>query len=126
DETSRGLRQKRGGGHAIISLDALDAEERYQVEPSDVPDAETVFVRRWGMTVLDQALRRLEKEMQETGKDKIFARLEGFLVGDKGGGTYAEAAAELGLSEASVKMAVTRLRVRCRELLRETIAQTVV
>ena len=125
DDAERTARQKRGGGQAIISLDALEAEERYRLEPPDPLDAETIFVRRWAMTVLDQALRQLEAEMREAGKERLFARLEGFLVGDKGGGTYAEAAAELNVSEAAVKMTVTRLRARCRELLRETIAQTV-
>lgn len=125
DQTEHNSRLKRGGGQALISLDALDAEERYRREPDDPLDAETVFVRRWAMTVLDQALQKLEMEMRSAGKERLFEHLEGFLAGDKSGGTYAEVAARLNASEASIKMAVTRLRTRCRELVRETIAQTV-
>lgn len=125
DEAARDSRQKRGGGREIISLDALDAEERYRLEPADTLDADRIYVRRWAMTVLDQALRRLEAELIISGKEKLFERLQGFLMGEKGGGTYAAAGAELGMSEAAVKMSVTRLRSRCRELLRDTIAQTV-
>lgn len=116
-EAERDSRQKRGGGRPVISLDAL--------EPADTADSEKLFARRWAMTIVDQALRRLEAEMLVAGKEKLFGRLSGFLLGEKGDGNYAEAGAELGLSEAAVKMAVQRLRGRCRELLRETIAQTV-
>ena len=125
DERSRDQCQKRGGGQEMISVDAIDAEERYRFEPVDQMDAAKLFLRRWAMTLVDQALRRLEAEMLLAGKERLFARLEGFLVGEKGGGTYANAAVDLGLSEAAVKMAISRLRQRCRELLREEIAQTV-
>ncbi len=125
DQAERSSRQKRGGGRTPIFLDALEAEERYRLEPVDDMDAERIFLRRWAMTVLEQALRQLQAEMVSGGKERLFQRLEGFLVGDKAGGTYASAAGDLGLSEAAVKMSVTRMRARCRELLREAIAQTV-
>ena len=38
---------------------------------------------------------------------------------------YREVAGELGMSEGAVKTTVHRLRRRCRELLRDEIAQTV-
>src|SRR5262249_4490262 len=95
------------------------------LEPVDAMDAERIFLRRWAMTVLEQALRQLEAEMVSAGKERAFQCLEGFLVGDRTGGTYAAAASDLGLSEAAVKMSITRMRARCRELLREAIAQTV-
>jgi hypothetical protein len=49
--------------------------------------------------------------------------LKGCLAG--GEGVNAQAAQELGMSDAGVRMAVHRLRHRYRDLLRRTIAQTV-
>ena len=62
DERNRGQCQKRGGGQEVISVDAIDAEERYRLEPVEQMDAAKLFLRRWAMTLVDQALRRLEAE----------------------------------------------------------------
>ena len=55
----------------------------------------------------------------------LFAALHPCLVGERTAQPYAELAAELGVSESSVKSAVHRLRQRYRQLLRDEIAQTV-
>lgn len=125
DESQRQQRQKRGGGCLIFSLDAIEAEGRYRREPADPLEPESAFLRRWAMTVLKQAFMRLEAECLSEGKETQFQRLEGYLVGEKSGGSYAVAAQDLHMSEAAVKMAVMRMRGRCRELLREIISETV-
>jgi hypothetical protein len=51
--------------------------------------------------------------------------LEGYLLGAKSGGSYADAAHDLAMTEAAVRMAVMRLRRRSREFLREMISETV-
>jgi RNA polymerase sigma-70 factor (ECF subfamily) len=61
----------------------------------------------------------------ESGRARLFERLEPCLAGDEAAGRYADIAAELGLTEAAVKMAMHRLRARYRVLLREEIARTV-
>ncbi len=124
DEWDRAHRQKRGGLNEHISFDAEEAESRYRIEPVDRFDPGRLYERRWAMTVLDNALARLEHEcsMSEPGR---WAKLKPFLVGEKAGQTYAEVGGELGMTEAAVKMTVSRLRQRCRILLREEIAQTV-
>ena len=91
----------------------------------DQMDAERLYQRRWAMTVLDNALRRLEAELTEAGRQTVFARLQGLLVGDRGETTYTDAARDLHTTEAAVKMTVSRLRQRARELIRNEIAQTV-
>ena len=125
DEWKSARRQKRGGGLDHLSMDAQTAEERYRLEPADPLDAERLFQRRWAMTILDQALERLETELAAVGRQKVFVRLQDFLVGNDTDGTYAEAAHDLNSSEAAVKMTVSRLRKRARELIRDEIAQTV-
>jgi len=122
DEWDRAHRQKRGGGASVIHLDALEAEERYRVEPIERLDAARLFDRRWAMTVLEQAIARLEAEFAE--RPKVFAELQSFLVGDGEGRTSADAAAKLGLSDEAVRATISRMRKRCRELVREEIAST--
>ncbi len=125
DEWKAARREKRGGGAVVVSIDANSGEERYRVEPADRFDAEQLYQRRWAMTILDQALARLESELRAVGRVDVFSALQGFLVGERGGPTYAEVARRLGTSEAAVKMTVSRLRQRARELIRDQIAQTV-
>ena len=125
DEWDRARRQKRGGARTLISFDATSADERYRLEPADPLDATKLFERRWATTLLERAVDRLEHQFSERGQAKLFNGLRAFLVGDQGDATYVQAAPELGLTPAAMKMAVSRMRARCRELLREEIAQTV-
>ena len=59
------------------------------------------------------------------GKETQFDRLRVFLVGDQNQATQRTAAVELGMSAGAVKVAVHRMRLRYRELLREEIGHTV-
>jgi RNA polymerase sigma factor (sigma-70 family) len=124
DQRDRARTAKRGGGQEELSLDAQEAEERYRLEPVDRLDAEKIYERRWAMTLLEQALIRLRDESAAAGKAELFERLRRFVAGDSDA-TWGEAAAELGLSEGAMKIAVHRLRARYRALLRDEIAQTV-
>src|SRR6266567_2201695 len=49
-------RLKRGGGAAVFSLDGLEPEERYRLEPIVESDAEKLFDRRWAYTLVERAL----------------------------------------------------------------------
>jgi RNA polymerase sigma factor (sigma-70 family) len=116
---------KRGGGKVTFSFDSQTAEELYQLEPGNELTAESIFERRWALTVLDEARRHLRKEYVAAGKAELHARLRIFEAGDAGLPSYAEVGAALGLSESAVKSAAYRLRQRFRELVRAEIAQTV-
>lgn len=125
DEWDKVRAQKRGGGTTVISLDGQEAETRYALEPVDVNDPERIFERRWGLTLLDRALARLEAEMNEAGKAALWRDLKGCLLDDPEAPSYSEFAARLGISLSAVKMSVLRLRRRFAELLRAEIAHTV-
>ncbi|MEN6407445.1 MAG: sigma-70 family RNA polymerase sigma factor [Thermoguttaceae bacterium] len=117
---------KRGGGKPILSLDAGQAETRYRREPFHTLTPEKLFERHWALTVLDQVLARLQAESYVlNGGPAVFDRLKQYLTTGRQSSGYAEAAAELGMTEGAVKVAVHRLRRRYRQLLREEIAQTV-
>ena len=66
----------------------------------------------------------LRQEYVADGKATLFDRLAVFLGGDRGP-AYRDLAAELDMTEGAVKVAVHRLRKRCREHLRCEVADTV-
>lgn len=118
--------QKRGHGQGVISLDGVDPEEQFRLEPA-APETppEILFDRRWARTLLDRVLSALRSEFDVAGQIKRFDVLKAFLLGDRGDLPLAEAAGQLGLTEAAVKSAVHRLRLRFRELFRAEIAETI-
>jgi len=124
-EWRRTQAQKRGGGQSLFSLDAVDAESRYLLEPADELTAEKIFDWRWANTLLEMAMTRLSKEREAEGKIVLFEAAEPLLSGDDACKSYAEIAASLNMNEGAFKMAVHRLRRRYGELVRAEIAQTV-
>ncbi|HVR76337.1 MAG TPA: sigma factor [Planctomycetota bacterium] len=125
DEWRRETCQKRGGGSTILSLDLLDAESRYQLEPVDTLTAERIYERRWAVTLLEQSLGRLEKEYAAAGKSTLFALLKPLLAGESGNDSYLQIASRLNMKEGALKTAVHRLRRRFAAILRAEIAETV-
>jgi len=124
NQRRRQLAHKRGGGRAPLSLDFQSGESRFRREPSHDLTPEKVYERRWAMTLLDRALSKLRQEYVVGGKAALFDRLAAFLGGDLGT-AYRDVAAELAMTEGAVKVAVHRLRRRCREQLRSEVAETV-
>lgn len=124
-EWDRANRLKRGGGKQIISLDDAQTEDRYLAEPPDNNTPEKAFERQWARTLLDQVLARLESEFALAGKTPLYERLRVFINGDSKELSYSETGEKLGMSEGAVKVAVYRLRITYRELLREEIARTI-
>ena len=120
NERDRALAQKRGGGSILLPLELDIAEGLYRVEPADPVTPQTVFQRRWALTVLDRALRRVRQE----SRHPHFDQLQSFLSGDADRGEYARIADDLGVSEGSLKVAVHRLRKQYRQALRAEIAET--
>jgi RNA polymerase sigma factor (sigma-70 family) len=122
-EWVRRHRQKRGGGKIIVSLDE-EMEQRYVLEPADPRTPQRVYERRWAMTLLDQAMKRLGEECTN-GKAALFDRVKGLLARDASEQGYEALAAELQMTEGALRVAVHRLRHRYGTLLREEIALTV-
>ena len=124
-ERDRANAQKRGGGRPHLPLDFQVGERRYQLEPAHAADAESLYERRWALTLLEQTLAQLRDELARGGKGRLFEALKGTLTGEDAPRPYAELADEMGLSVESIKVSVHRLRRRYGELLRTEIAQTV-
>jgi RNA polymerase sigma-70 factor (ECF subfamily) len=116
---------KRGGAHIQISFDAVEAEEWYI--PAVVADVtpETLFERRWAISLLERVMTRLRFEYAAARKLEQFASMEMFLEPDSNDASYDQVATRMGISAGALRMAVLRLRRRYRALLRAEIAHTV-
>jgi RNA polymerase sigma factor (sigma-70 family) len=125
DEWDKARAAKRGGGEVLISLDQEDAEQRFQNEPCTDLSPDKVFDRRWGVTVLREALNRLREEYQQADKTRLFELLKPHLTADPDSASYQSIAVELNTTPNAVAVAVHRLRQRYRELVRSSVAQTV-
>jgi RNA polymerase sigma-70 factor (ECF subfamily) len=125
DQWDKARALKRGGGQTPLSLDAANAEARYQREPVDESSPDRLYERRWALTLLDQALARLRKEFTAEGKAGLFETLRSFQGDEPAPSTAAEAAAQAGMPVNTFKSHLLRFRRRYRELLCEEVAQTV-
>lgn len=132
-------REKRGGQFSLFSLDkvgldfasldftSLDfagEERRFATEPSERWTPEKLFERRWATAILDNAMKNLRQEQVDLGKIESFEAIQPYISGAETQDGYAELADRLATTEGALKVAIHRLRRRCRELIREEIAQT--
>ena len=116
---------KRGGHQAVFSLDDDTAEDRYLRELSHDSTPEKLYEQTWALTVLETVLQQLRKEYTAAGKGHLLETLQEHLIGDENAAACASAAAQLGMKEGAVRMAVLRLRRHFGYLLRSEIAHTV-
>ncbi len=119
---------KRGGLCTFVSLDAQAPERRYLFEPADdrALTVEQLFDARWAVTLLNRAMANVRAQYVARGKQRIFETLKEFLPSGGSGdaATYPEAAASLGISEASVNTLIHRLRQHYALALRREVAST--
>lgn len=112
---------KRGGDLEHVPL-ASGADTSPGFQMPGVLDDTLAFDREWALALIGRSLARLEMEHAE--KEDLFIALKPWLDGSSTA-SQAEAAQALGMSETAVKVAIHRLRVRFRELIRAEIAATV-
>jgi RNA polymerase sigma-70 factor (ECF subfamily) len=124
-ERERAGAARRGGGRALLSIDARDAEGRYRFEPAHEQTPERLFERDWALTLLEGVLGGLRREYERDGRGAVFEALKDVLTAGARTAPQAELARRLGMTEPAVQVAVHRLRRRYREALRAAIAATV-
>jgi len=125
DQRDRARAAKRGGGAALIPLDEQTGEEHFLQSLGQNLSPEQQFDKQWALRVVEQARVRLRQECAASGKAELLERVN--LMGDgiHKSLTYADIAQELGMSVSAIKSAVSRLRERYGELVREEVAHTV-
>jgi DNA-directed RNA polymerase specialized sigma24 family protein len=115
---------KRGGGRRPISIDQFKGEDWPRFEPFHELTPDRIFLREWATTLLNRVMITLEAEACSKGKARLFDRIRPTLLGREAAPRYAEIAADLGVSESTIKVAVHRYRNRYRVLLRDEIGRT--
>ncbi len=115
---------KRGGRAEIISLDIENAEALYSASLADEVTPDLAFDRRWAEMILDQALEKLRQENITRGKEKLYETLKPCLAADASD-DYAALGREAGMTPGAIAVAIHRLRLRFRELVRNAVADTV-
>lgn len=125
DEWEKARTARRGGDCRPLSLDLEQAEARYHREPGGEASAESLYERRWALDLLERVLDRLRDEAASSDQDAVFEQFMSCLWGERPAETCAQVGARFGLGASAVKVAIHRLRLRCRALLREEIAHTV-
>lgn len=115
------LAEKRGGGMERVPLSS-ERESSPGLPIPGVMDDTLAFDSDWAFTLIARALAALEAE--QAGRMEIFVTLKPWLSG-AAEIPQAEAARALAISETAVKVAIHRLRVRFRELIRMEVAATV-
>jgi len=111
-------RLKRGGAVVEEPL-GWDRVE----EPMGAPWDDAVFDREWAAAVVARALVALGEDYAASDRATLFKRLRPAIDGGELG-SQASLAAELGLTEGALKVAIHRLRRRFREAVLAEITQT--
>ncbi len=115
---------KRGGAVKTWSIDWATAEERLRWEPHDTLTPERVFEMKWAKQILADTLAQLDALNSEPARREYYLRLRGYIAVDSHSIPYGEAARELQVTEAALRVQVHRLRKKFRELLRRNVADT--
>ncbi len=116
---------KRGAGVRFVPLPTGSAETRYAREPADTATPEQAFEKQWVFATLNEVLAALRADYEREGKGVLFDALKPCLVGSRETQPYADLAATLNMSEGAIKVAVSRLRERYQQRLKQEIARTV-
>jgi RNA polymerase sigma factor (sigma-70 family) len=126
NEWHRAQAEKRGGGRALLSFDAQDADERFAREPADTAlTPEQAFDRNWALGLTEGTLAALRAEYQKRGQAALFAALSPLVWSNGPSEPQAELANRLGLNTHALTVALQRLRHRFGDRLRAAVAETV-
>jgi RNA polymerase sigma-70 factor (ECF subfamily) len=124
DHRDRDRALRRGGGRPVLSIDARDAEGRFLREPSHDQTPERLFERAWALALIARAFDRLERHYNDMGRSQLFRHLKPLVSSVPDAVPRAAVAAELGLTDGTLRVALHRLRARFAAGLREEVAAT--
>jgi DNA-directed RNA polymerase specialized sigma24 family protein len=125
NEWDKARAEKRGGDRSHLSFDTASGEQLYDREGRRELNPEELYERSWALQFLDHVRAQLRQTYDEEGKADRYDALERFLPGEEDPPSYAQAAAQLGVPEGTLKVEVHRLKRRYGKLLRQEVAHTV-
>ena len=121
DARQRMAAVKRGGGVPDVVMDGDSSSDL----PVTAADDVTLFDREWAHRLLELAIEALRSEYDRLGRAALYKVLRDYLPGSIASPPYEDSARTLGISVASFKTEVHRLRERFRRHLQREVALTV-
>lgn len=109
-------RLKRGGGALAVPLDFAGADRELAAAPTAATDPEASFHQEFVRALFERTVRTLRAECAAAGKETSFLLFERYDLAPAPGVSYAELAAELGLTSTQVTNRLAQARRRFREL----------
>lgn len=125
DDLRKRMAEKRGGGAALLPLDAAEGERWFREQPAPGATPAEAFDQSWAVILMDRALAALRDEYHEGGRAEIFTAVKPFLAAEAGAGGYDGVCEKLGMTAQAFTVAVHRLRTRFRLRVREQVEMTV-
>jgi DNA-directed RNA polymerase specialized sigma24 family protein len=122
DRHRRAQAQKRGGGRVMNLSDLAESEARL-AEPVDSVTPFIAYQRRWIEALAANAMATLRAEYVERGHAALFDALAPFITRSSEE-KIPEISAKLGRPEGTLKSDISRLRVKCQQLIRHKVAAT--
>jgi RNA polymerase sigma factor (sigma-70 family) len=126
NQVKAGRRLKRGGGAPLVSLDFTTAEgELRQREPAVPADVDELFYREWVRALFDRAVSELREQAEARGRHVMFEVFSRYDLADPGAErpSYAEIAASLGLTPATVTNHLAAMRREFRALVLDRLRE---
>lgn len=123
-ERAHAAAEKRGGRVTFVELGELEMEREFSAVDQAELDPSEAYELSWAITVLGQAMRRLETEQRAAGRAAVFATLQPLLHTPPKPGDYERVSAALGTSRATVAVWLHRLTRRLGELVKLEVAAT--
>jgi RNA polymerase sigma factor (sigma-70 family) len=120
NERARAGALKRGGRATFV---AIDSEASMEPALLMALTPERMFERKWALSVIDQALERLQTEYRRAGLESEFAALSPYLTGEPED-HLSDLAVRLGKSHSATRVMMFRIRNRFRRMIRAVIADT--
>jgi RNA polymerase sigma-70 factor (ECF subfamily) len=124
-QRERALRQKRGGGASMVSLEpGTDTSPGLELgDPRALPP-DREFDREWALHVLRLATEALALEWRNAGKGDQFDALQPFIGGEAQHGELAALASRLGENAASLRKTLSRIRQQFRHHVKAQLIPT--
>ncbi len=114
---------KRGAGESPLSIDA--AEEKYQLQPYTDLSPDNIYDKAWALELLNQTMQSLEEYYVAKDRLDVYNHIKVYLGWNSGEETYESLSEKSGISVSSIKVEVSRMRKRYKDILTENVKQTV-
>src|SRR5215813_9966082 len=106
DQWDRAHTLKRGGGQVPVSIDVTEAEGWNMPAAVEQATPESLYERRWALSLLENVMSKLRAEFVDAGKVDEFDRMSSFLSRESAAARYETVAEEIGVSAGALRMSV--------------------